>query len=168
MSISEQKMGIPIRNTQNNLKTSQYFRNHPDNRCRSQPSPNRAGALLGLWLTPVIFSCTCPGSCHHEQPREQKNHLYQTHRHPLLFFFALHTKFLCSGKSPEKLRFSGLAGAFTWNISVRRMQACASVFAPCSLLPSRTLYHNSGSLFVLLDNMIELAERNCHYKSDKQ
>ena len=89
-------MGIPIRNTQNNLKTSQYFRNHPDNRCRSQPSPNRAGALLGLRLTPVIFS-------------------------------------------------------------IKRIIIC-------SLL----LYHNSGSLFVLLDNMIELAERNCHYKSDKQ
>ena len=32
----------------------------------------------------------------------------------------------------------------------------------------RVLYHNSGSLFVLLDNMIEFAERNCHHKSDKQ
>ena len=105
MSISEQKMGIPIRNTQNNLKTSQSFRYHPDDRRKSEPAADRAGALLGLRLTPVIFSCTCPGSCHHEQSREQKNHLYQTHRHPLPFFFALHTKFLCSGKGPEKRSF---------------------------------------------------------------
>ena len=61
----------------------------------------------------------------------------------LYHLFALlsaHLKFRRNfGKSPKKLRFSGLAGAFTWNISVRRMLACASVFAPCSLLPSRTL-----------------------------
>ena len=48
---------------------------------------------------------------------------------------------LRSGKSPGNLRFPGLAGAFTWRISVCRMQACATVSVPCSLLPSRTLYH---------------------------
>ena len=48
---------------------------------------------------------------------------------------------LCFGKSPENLWFPRPAGAFTWNISVRHMQACTSVFIPCSLLPSRTLYH---------------------------
>ena len=104
-------MGIPIRNTQNNLKTSQYFRNHPDNRCRSQPSPNRAGALLGLRLTLV--------------------------------------------HAP---------GAATMSSPVSKRTICIKRIIICSLL----LYHNSGSLFVLLDNMIELAERNCHYKSDKQ
>lgn len=50
---------------------------------------------------------------------------------------------LCFGKSPENLRFSGLAGVFAWGISVRRMQTCASVFAPCTLSPPRTLYHKS-------------------------
>ena len=34
-----------------------------------------------------------------------------------------------------------LASAFAWNISVRSMQACASVFASCSLLPPRILYY---------------------------
>ena len=34
-----------------------------------------------------------------------------------------------------------LACAFAWNISVRSMQACASVFASCSLLPPRILYY---------------------------
>lgn len=33
------------------------------------------------------------------------------------------------------------ASTFAWNISVRSMQACASVFASCSLLPPRILYY---------------------------
>lgn len=65
---------------------------------------------------------------------------------PLVYHFivllqALYHMRLCFGKSPENLWFPRPAGAFTWNISVRHMQACTSVFIPCSLLPSRTLYH---------------------------
>ena len=108
-------MGIPIRNTQNNLKTSQYFRNHPDT----------AAAVSHPPIVRVRFSAS-------GLPRSS---------------FLVHAP-----------------GAATMSSPVSKRTICIKRIIICSLL----LYHNSGSLFVLLDNMIELAERNCHYKSDKQ
>ena len=97
---------------------------------------------------PICFTTQCrlANASHFlavgQSPYRQKSNVFsacqQSNRH------------LGSGKSPENLRFSGLAGAFSYSPGNYIMQALIVAWAVCSLLPSRTLYHVSKSTSSIL------------------
>ena len=126
---------------------------------KSETAPAKVRKTFGFFVIFAIIIITI--SPFFELPKLQQT--FAVHISKITDFLDIKQNLFCllrtikkrnrSGKSPKNLRFSGLAGAFSYTPVNYIMQAFIVGWNVCSLLPSRTLYHTGSGGTIFFDRL---------------